>query len=86
MKKNLIFFIAIILAEQSFGQVEFIHTREGRSILPRRQLIANCLKTLHKDKTDQTALSICECQTDKFDGYFSSKQYKKHTSKGIINF
>jgi len=85
MTKYPIFWFLIIIAVQSFGQGEFILTKEGRPILKRRQLIANCLKTLHKDKTDKTALSICECQTDKFDGYFTSKQYKKHLSKGIIN-
>ncbi|MEO6734619.1 MAG: retropepsin-like aspartic protease [Ferruginibacter sp.] len=85
MTKYPIFCILIIIAAQSFGQGEFIHTKEGRSILKRRELIANCLKALHKDKTDKTALSICECQTDKFDGHFTNKQYKKHSSKGTIN-
>ena len=85
MKKYPVFFILIILAVQSFGQKEFLFTKEGRSILKRRQLVANCLKALHKDKTDRNALSICECQTDKFDRHFTNKQYKKHASNGIIN-
>ncbi|MDB5202935.1 MAG: hypothetical protein JWQ27_2344 [Ferruginibacter sp.] len=85
MTKYLICCLLIIMAGQSFGQAEFILTKEGRSILKRRQLIASCLKTLHKDKTDKTAVSICECQTDKFNGHFTNKQYKKHSSNGIIN-
>jgi hypothetical protein len=70
---------------QTFAQDEFIYTKEGQSILNRRQLIANCLRGLNKDRTDQKSLTICECQTNKLDWQFTRKQYRKYTSKGIID-
>jgi hypothetical protein len=85
MIKFLSFSILVITTVQSFGQGDDIHTKEGRPILRRKQMIGNCLKALHKDKSDQTALSICECQTDKFDGHFTNKQYRKYSNDGIID-
>ena len=81
----LLFCFCIFLSAQTFAQANFIHTKEGKLILDRKKLIINCLNSLHKDKNDETALSICECQMDKIDGHFTNKQYKNHTNSGIID-
>lgn len=52
----IIFYFFILTFLPSFAQDEFICTKEGQSILNRRQLIANCLKNLNKDKTDEKSL------------------------------
>lgn len=80
-----IFSFFLLACLQSYAQDEFIYTKEGQSILNRRQLIAICLKNLHKDKTDQNSLAMCECQTNKLDWQFTRKQYRKYTSKGVID-
>jgi hypothetical protein len=82
------FFIFIILSTisiNSIGQQEFIHSKNGDPVLNRRQFIANCLKAFHKDKTDRTALSICQCQTDKLEKHFTNKQYRKYTFNNGID-
>ncbi len=80
-----IFCFFFLTPGQSFAQDEFIYTKEGQSILNRRQLIANCLKSLKKDKTDEKSVAVCECQTNKLDWQFTRKQYRKYTSKGMID-
>lgn len=80
----LCYFILFILSD-SYGQSEYIRTKEGRSMLNRRQLIANCLKALHKDRSDQTAVSICECQANILDGAFTDKQFRKYSEKGVVD-
>jgi hypothetical protein len=62
-----------------------VRTKEGRSILSKRELVTNCLKSFHKDRSDATTFSICECQVNKMDLHFTSKQYKRHTAYGIID-
>lgn len=79
----LYFFISMPI--QSFGQHDFIRTKEGKPILNRRQLIQNCLQSYHKDKTDKTVLGVCECQVEKIDGHFTNKQYKKYSTKAGID-
>ena len=51
----------------------------------RKELIIKCLKSLHKDESDETALSVCTCQVDKVDRHFSNKQYRDHTIGKEIN-
>ena len=85
LKHRTIFSILVFMVGQSYGQNEYILSKEGRSILKRRQLAADCLKNLRKDKSDKIAVSICDCETDKFDGHFTNKQYRKHSKNGIIN-
>jgi hypothetical protein len=87
MKKLLIaiFYIILILPSESLAQETFIRTKEGRPILNRKALINNCLKSLHKDKTDETALSICECQVKRIDKYFTNKQYKQFTKYNVVD-
>lgn len=48
-------------------------------------MIANCLKSMNKDRSNSTAVSICECQMDKISGHFTSKQYRSVTSQGVID-
>ncbi len=83
---RLIFLLAIlILSKSSYGQDEFLYSSDGRTILKQRELIQNCLKNLNKTKTDQTALEICECQMSLLNRRFTYKQFRKYTSKGIID-
>ena len=87
MTKSLIvlFYLITIIPGQLFSQTNFIYTKEGRPILNRKQLIKNCLESLHQSKTNETAVSICECEIDKIDRHFTNKQYKKYTTRGIID-
>ena len=75
---------ALFFALPVFGQTS-IYTKEGRAILNRKQLIVNCLRSLNKNQTDKTALAVCECQTDKLDRRFTSKQYRQYTRNGVID-
>ena len=87
MTKYLIVFFLFTLSNisQSNGQDIYIRTKEGRPILNRKQLISSCLKSLHKDKNDKTALSICECEVEHIDRYFTNKQYRKYSNSGVID-
>ncbi|GEO09716.1 retroviral-like aspartic protease family protein [Segetibacter aerophilus] len=40
---------------------------------------------MKKDRTNSTAVSICNCQLEKIDRYFSLKQYRQNTSNGVID-
>lgn len=70
----------------TFGQDEFLYSSDGRTISRQRQLIQSCLMSLNKKKSDPTARAICECQVNLINGHFTFKQFKKHTTNGIINF
>jgi len=84
MKNVFLAFLAIVCINSGFAQSN-IYTKEGKPILNRKQLVNNCLKSLHKTQADQTALSICECQVQKIDWRFTMKQYRKHTKSNIID-
>ncbi|MEP7141610.1 MAG: retropepsin-like aspartic protease [Ferruginibacter sp.] len=81
----ILLYLFLINSVHLFAQDEYIHTKEGRSILNRRQMISNCLRSLHKDRTDKTASMVCECQVDKIDGHFTNKQHRKNSRGGTIN-
>ena len=87
MKKYLLLLICfvVITSIESFCQDKYIRSKEGRAVMLRDRTISNCLKTLHKDRTDKTALDICECEVNKLDGHFTMKQYKKYTTDDIID-
>jgi len=76
--------LAVLPLTTLFAQNDFIHTKEGFSILRKRELINDCLNSLHKDRSDATALSICECQVSKLDWHFTKKQYKQFTNGSTI--
>lgn len=84
MKNVFLTFLAIICISTVFAQSN-IYTKEGKPILNRKQLVNNCLKSLNKTQADQTALSICECQIQKIDRRFTTKQYRKHTKSNVID-
>lgn len=48
-------------------------------------MLFDCLRSMNKDRSDPVALNVCECYVNKIDGHFTLKEYKKHTSKGIVN-
>jgi hypothetical protein len=64
---------------------EMIYTKEGKPILNRKQMINNCLSSMNKDRGNAVAVSICNCQIDKIDGYFTSKKYKEYTRQNLID-
>jgi hypothetical protein len=67
------------------AQKGFILSKEGSPILNKKEFVSNCLRSLHKDRTDATAVQICECQVSKVDRHFTNKQYKKVTEGRVIN-
>ena len=77
----LIFGVCNILSAQR----NFIYTKEGKPIMNKKDLVAGCLKSFHKDKTDSTAVAICECQISKLDRKFSGLQYRRYNNAGIID-
>lgn len=85
MRNCLLITLLIFITITSFAQDEFLHSKDGRTILKKRELFKTCLTLLHKNQSDQTAVSICECQVDKIDWHFTYKQFKNHTSDGIID-
>ncbi len=78
-------FIAISFFLSASAQEKFLRTKEGRPIADRDHLIFSCLNSLHKDRTDKLALSICECQVQKLDKHFTSAQFKRHTNGSAID-
>ena len=80
-----IFLSAVFFATNAFGQKNQIYTKEGRAILNRRELVSDCLRSLNKDRSDKTALAICECQVEKLDRRFTNKQFKEHTKRNVID-
>jgi len=80
-----LFYFVITLCQSSIAQGEYIRSKEGRPVLNRRQLIASCIRSLNKTSYDNTAVAICECQTDKLDRRFTNKQFQKYTHSGIID-
>ncbi|MEX6686111.1 retropepsin-like aspartic protease [Danxiaibacter flavus] len=67
------------------AQSLYVKTKEGKPILNRKQLIGSCLRSLHKDNSNQAAVAACNCQVDKLDRRFSAKQYKSFTKNGIVD-
>jgi hypothetical protein len=85
MKIHQLLLLACLLVCFTSSAQKSIYTKEGRVVLNRSSLITNCLKSLNKDRSDKTALAICECQVAKIDRKFTNKQYQKHTNGLIIN-
>lgn len=78
-------FFLIQVSSFTAAQNGYIKTKEGKSILFRHLLLLDCLKSMNRNSNDPKAVSICECMIDKIDGEFTSRQYRKHTQKGIID-
>ena len=85
MLKFFIFFTFLFMSIYSFAQNSFILTKEGRAIIQRSQFIIKCVKSMNKDRTDKTALSICECRADKLNKHFSNQQLKKYTTNNFFD-
>ena len=90
MPLKLVLFIILIFCflvpeAQNRTNTNFIYTKDGKPILNRWKLKASCLKGLNKDNTDKEALSICECQLNRLDGYFTAKEYRKFTKDRIVD-
>ena len=75
----------MLAASMVSAQSNFVRTKEGRNMLNKNQLIANCLRNLKKNRTDAMAVSVCECQTQTLDRQFTNKQFAKHTKSGLID-
>lgn len=83
--KELLFSICIFIAAPAFSQFDFIYTKEGKPILNKRALINDCLQSLHTDRSNQSAVSICECQVKSINHYFTNKQYRSVTVNHVID-
>ena len=75
----------ISLINLGFSQRDFIYSKEGKEIMDRTKQLQICLKSLKKDRTDPTAVAICNCQLNLIDGHFTNKQYKKYTTSHMID-
>ncbi|MEO7310577.1 MAG: aspartyl protease family protein [Chitinophagaceae bacterium] len=84
-KFNLFFCFALLVAGNVLGQEVSIRSKEGRPILDKKAFILNCLLSFHKDRSDKTALSICECQASKMDGHFTNKAFRDFTASRVID-
>lgn len=85
LKSALLLVMLLFSCMYIYGQDEFLYSSDGRTILKQREFIANCLKGLKKGKSDPVALSICECQVDQLNRRVSYNQFKKYTTKGVID-
>lgn len=85
--KFLTFFLLIscFITAPLFSQSDYIYSKEGTTVLNRRELINNCLKSLNTDRSNNSALSICECQINKLNLYFTKKQYRSVTANHTID-
>jgi len=85
MKSRAFLLISVFVVYGSlFGQ-SMTRSKEGRPILNRSDLINDCVSSLNKNRSDQTAIKICQCQVDKLDGRFTNKQFKQHTKSRIVD-
>lgn len=85
-KINLVFFFLVACTLFSYSQQEeYIRSREGKPILPRRAVINNCLQTLKKGRNDTAAIYVCECRAFLLQHRFTNAQYRKHTKGGVID-
>ena len=66
-------------------QQNFISSKEGKPMLNRFNFINNCLRSLNKERTDKTAMTICECQANKIDGHFTNKQYRQLGNSDMVD-
>lgn len=84
-KSLLIFCIIYFFALAAFCQQDFIYTKEGRPILLKRDLISNCLRSLNTDRTNKSALAVCECQVNRMNRAFTNRQYRSVTTNHVID-
>lgn len=86
MYKNIIFFLILIFCSvpDTEAQEGVIHSAEGKVVLTRKSLFENCLRSLHKTARDTNAVSVCNCQLNTIDRYFTYAQYHKHTYGRVI--
>ncbi|MEO6818541.1 MAG: retroviral-like aspartic protease family protein [Ginsengibacter sp.] len=85
--KRLLFIISIILFANLpvFSQVQFIYSKEGRPMLNRKNMVLNCLMRMNTDRSNVSAVAICECQVSKMDRKFTKKQFQNATIKEGID-
>lgn len=76
---------AVFLSATAFAQHGFVYTKEGKPILNRYELVRNCLNGLKKTRDDNVAVEICNCQIDKLNFRFTAKEFKRYSSRGVID-
>ena len=86
MNRIILFFAAFIfgIALSAKAQDGVIRSAEGKIVLTRKSLFENCIMTMHKTKADADAVSVCNCQLNTIDGYFTNAQYRAHTHGRVI--
>lgn len=87
MRRKFIFSIVFLVI--FFGGVAqdddfYIQTISGKNIIERRVYVNDCLKKFKKDRTDATALAICECMASKIDKRFTNSQISRFTTWNIL--
>lgn len=76
----LLLFLTCATAQEN----NYIFSKDGKPVLNKRDFVFNCLRSMNKNRTDQTALSVCECQAEKLNRKFTSRQIKSYTYNGVV--
>ncbi len=83
--KLIILAFSFCITQIAFSQTESIYTKEGKPILNRRDMIYNCLHSMNTDRSNKSALDICECQMNKLNYSFTTKQYRSVTVNRVVD-
>lgn len=83
--KLIIFAFSFCITQIAISQTEFIYSSEGKQILNRRDMIYNCLHSMHSERANKSALAICECQINKLNYAFTNKQYRSVTVNRVVD-
>lgn len=85
LRLTISFVCMILIIQPARAQSGFIRSKEGFPILNKRDLVYNCLHSLHTDRSNKSALAICECQVNMLDRHFTNKQYRSVTVNRVID-
>ncbi len=72
LKPYIVFVCILFIIQTASSQSEFIRSKEGSPILNRRDMVYNCLHSLHTDRLNKSALAICECQVNMLDRHLDN--------------
>lgn len=62
------------------AQDSYIESTDGVQIMLRRNFENSCLKSMGKDRTDKSAVAVCECMSGKWNNRFSFAQFSRYST------
>lgn len=77
----LLFSLGIITQAQD----SYIETTDGVQIMLRRNYENSCLRSMGKDRSDKSAVAVCECMSGKWNNRFSSAQFSRYSTATSID-